>query len=78
MAIAFESLYSDIAGRCGKLTVGKKIVRTPALLPVINPHLQPGHAKGIGRHGYRSPDNKRLHFFPEQTISRAGAFRRVT
>nr|WP_320160834.1 tRNA guanosine(15) transglycosylase TgtA [uncultured Methanoregula sp.] len=40
MAIAFESLYSDIAGRSGKLTVGKKIVRTPALLPVINPHLQ--------------------------------------
>ncbi len=40
MAIAFESLYSDIAGRCGKLTVGKKTVKTPALLPVINPHLQ--------------------------------------
>jgi 7-cyano-7-deazaguanine tRNA-ribosyltransferase len=40
MAIAFESLYSDIAGRCGKLTVGKKTIRTPALLPVINPHLQ--------------------------------------
>ncbi|PKG32299.1 tRNA guanosine(15) transglycosylase TgtA [Methanoregula sp.] len=40
MAIAFESLYSDIAGRCGKLTVGKKTMRTPALLPVINPHLQ--------------------------------------
>ncbi|MFA6331377.1 MAG: tRNA guanosine(15) transglycosylase TgtA [Methanoregula sp.] len=39
MAIAFESLYSDIAGRCGKLTVGKKTIRTPALLPVINPHL---------------------------------------
>lgn len=40
MAIAFESLYSDIAGRNGKLTVGKKVIRTPALLPVINPHLQ--------------------------------------
>jgi 7-cyano-7-deazaguanine tRNA-ribosyltransferase len=40
MAIAFESLYSDMAGRCGKLTVGKKTVKTPALLPVINPHLQ--------------------------------------
>ncbi|HZK31024.1 MAG TPA: tRNA guanosine(15) transglycosylase TgtA [Methanoregula sp.] len=40
MAIAFESLYSDIAGRCGKLTVGKKTIKTPALLPVINPHLQ--------------------------------------
>jgi 7-cyano-7-deazaguanine tRNA-ribosyltransferase len=39
MGIAFESLSSDIAGRCGRLTVGKKTVRTPALLPVINPHL---------------------------------------
>ncbi len=51
MAIAFESLYSDIAGRCGKLTVGKKTVRTPALLPVINPHLQlvtPHELQGMG------------------------------
>jgi 7-cyano-7-deazaguanine tRNA-ribosyltransferase len=40
MAIAFESLYSDIAGRSGKLTVGKRTIKTPALLPVINPHLQ--------------------------------------
>ncbi|HSQ93319.1 MAG TPA: tRNA guanosine(15) transglycosylase TgtA, partial [Methanoregula sp.] len=40
MGIAFESLASDIAGRSGKLTVGKKSVKTPALLPVINPHLQ--------------------------------------
>ena len=39
MGIAFESLSSDIAGRCGRLTVGKKTVKTPALLPVINPHL---------------------------------------
>ncbi len=47
MAIAFESLYSDIAGRCGKLTVGKKTIRTPALLPVINPHLQTRDAQEI-------------------------------
>jgi len=40
MGISFESLHSDIAGRCGKLTVGKKTIKTPALLPVINPHLQ--------------------------------------
>jgi 7-cyano-7-deazaguanine tRNA-ribosyltransferase len=40
MGIAFESLAGDIAGRSGKLTVGKKSIRTPALLPVINPHLQ--------------------------------------
>ena len=39
MPIQFESLDSDIAGRAGKLTAGKKTIRTPALLPVINPHL---------------------------------------
>ncbi|MFA6362216.1 tRNA guanosine(15) transglycosylase TgtA [Methanoregula sp.] len=39
MAISFESLDSDIAGRTGKLVAGKKVIRTPALLPVINPHL---------------------------------------
>jgi len=39
MAISFESLDSNIAGRTGKLVVGKKVIRTPALLPVINPHL---------------------------------------
>ena len=39
MGIAFESLTSDIAGRSGRLTVGGKTVKTPALLPVINPHL---------------------------------------
>jgi 7-cyano-7-deazaguanine tRNA-ribosyltransferase len=40
MGIAFESHSSDIAGRSGRLTVGNKTVKTPALLPVINPHLQ--------------------------------------
>ena len=40
MVISFESLDSDIAGRGGKLKVGKKTIKTPALLPVINPHLQ--------------------------------------
>lgn len=39
MAIAFESLDSDIGGRSGRLVAGKKAIRTPALLPVINPHL---------------------------------------
>jgi 7-cyano-7-deazaguanine tRNA-ribosyltransferase len=51
MAIAFESLYSDIAGRCGKLTIGKKIVKTPALLPVINPHLQLVTPKELAKMG---------------------------
>ena len=39
MAIQFEVLAKDIAGRLGKLRVGRKTVRTPALLPVVNPHL---------------------------------------
>ena len=51
MAIRFENLDSDIAGRCGKLVVDKKVVKTPALLPVINPHLQlitPAEMKKMG------------------------------
>ncbi|HOT94113.1 MAG TPA: tRNA guanosine(15) transglycosylase TgtA [Methanoregulaceae archaeon] len=40
MAFGFEVLHKDIAGRIGRLRVGSKTVRTPALLPVINPHLQ--------------------------------------
>lgn len=51
MAIQFESLESDIMGRLGRLTVGNKTVRTPALLPVINPHLQvitPAEMRAMG------------------------------
>lgn len=40
MAIQFEVLAKDISGRLGKLRVGSKTVKTPTLLPVINPHLQ--------------------------------------
>ncbi|PKL59883.1 MAG: tRNA-guanine(15) transglycosylase, partial [Methanomicrobiales archaeon HGW-Methanomicrobiales-4] len=39
MALSFEILEKDIAGRNGRLTDGKKTIRTPALLPVINPNL---------------------------------------
>ena len=39
MAITFEVVHKDIAGRVGKLRVNDRIVRTPALLPVVNPHL---------------------------------------
>jgi len=39
MTITFEVIHKDIAGRVGKLRVNGKAVRTPALLPVINPHL---------------------------------------
>ncbi|NLX49981.1 MAG: tRNA guanosine(15) transglycosylase TgtA [Methanospirillum sp.] len=40
MIAGFEVLHKDIAGRLGRLRVGEKVVRTPALLPVVNPHLQ--------------------------------------
>jgi 7-cyano-7-deazaguanine tRNA-ribosyltransferase len=40
MAIHFEILQKDIAGRVGKLRVGDKTVKTPFLFPVINPHIQ--------------------------------------
>ena len=39
MAIRFEVLEKDIAGRLGRLQVGEKTVHTPALFPVVNPHL---------------------------------------
>ena len=39
MTIRFEVVEKDIAGRLGRLTVGKKTVQTPALFPVVNPHL---------------------------------------
>jgi len=39
MAIRFELLEKDIAGRLGRLQVGGKTVHTPALFPVVNPHL---------------------------------------
>lgn len=39
MGIRFELLEKDIAGRLGRLRVGGKTVHTPALFPVVNPHL---------------------------------------
>jgi 7-cyano-7-deazaguanine tRNA-ribosyltransferase len=39
MGFAFEVLEKDIGGRYGRLKIGNKTVRTPALLPVINPHI---------------------------------------
>lgn len=39
MTLSFEVLEKDIAGRIGKLSGQGKTVKTPALLPVINPHL---------------------------------------
>jgi 7-cyano-7-deazaguanine tRNA-ribosyltransferase len=51
MAIRFEVTAKDIAGRLGRLRVGDRIVKTPALLPVINPHLlliTPEEMQGMG------------------------------
>ncbi|NYT20762.1 MAG: tRNA guanosine(15) transglycosylase TgtA [Methanomicrobiales archaeon] len=54
MPITFEVLEKDIAGRIGRLSTGKRTVRTPLLLPVINPHLQPvspAEMKAMGADG---------------------------
>jgi 7-cyano-7-deazaguanine tRNA-ribosyltransferase len=51
MAISFEILEEDIFGRTGRLKVGEKILKTPALLPVVNPHLPlitPSEMKSLG------------------------------
>ncbi len=39
MALQFEVLEKDIGGRLGRLYNNEKTIQTPALLPVINPHL---------------------------------------
>lgn len=54
MVIHFEILEEDIAGRTGRLKVGERVVRTPILLPVVNPHLQPvlpKEMKALGAEG---------------------------
>lgn len=51
MAITFEILEEDIAGRLGKIKAGGRSIRTPALLPVINPHLQPVTAREMSAMG---------------------------
>jgi 7-cyano-7-deazaguanine tRNA-ribosyltransferase len=54
MDIYFEVIHKDIAGRVGKLRVGNKVIKTPAFLPVVNPHLQiisPVEMKKMGVEG---------------------------
>jgi 7-cyano-7-deazaguanine tRNA-ribosyltransferase len=54
MALQFEVLSKDIAGRIGRLKAGKKTLRTPALLPVVNPHLpviSPSEMSALGTEG---------------------------
>ncbi len=40
MQDCFEILHKDLGGRIGRLATPHGIVETPALMPVINPHLQ--------------------------------------
>ena len=40
MPDCFEILHKDLAGRIGKLSTAHGTVETPALMPVVNPHLQ--------------------------------------
>jgi 7-cyano-7-deazaguanine tRNA-ribosyltransferase len=40
MAERFEILHKDLGSRIGKLTTPHGAVETPALMPVVNPHLQ--------------------------------------
>jgi len=75
MTISFEILDEDINGRCGRLKVGDNVLKTPALLPVVNPHLPvipPPELKAMGAGAiitnayifYRSSE------FREQALSR--------
>ncbi|MDD1757818.1 MAG: tRNA guanosine(15) transglycosylase TgtA [Methanotrichaceae archaeon] len=40
MRDCFEILHKDLAGRIGRLTTPHGTIETPALMPVINPHLK--------------------------------------
>lgn len=54
MTVTFEVIHKDIAGRVGKLKSGDIMIKTPALLPVVNPHLQiitPSEMKKMGAEG---------------------------
>ncbi len=51
MPDSFEILHKDLAGRIGKLKTPHGSIETPALMPVINPHLQiipAAELKGMG------------------------------
>ncbi len=51
MPDCFEILNKDLAGRIGRLRTQHGVVETPALMPVVNPHLrliEPADLKGMG------------------------------
>lgn len=52
MPDCFEILHKDLAGRIGRLCTPHGTVETPALMPVVNPHLQIISAKEIQKMGF--------------------------
>jgi len=48
-AFSFEIRDNDLAGRIGKLMVGKKTVETPAIMPVVNPRRQSVSVKELSK-----------------------------
>ena len=51
MPDCFEVLNKDLAGRIGRLRTPHGAVETPALMPVVNPHLrliEPADLKRMG------------------------------
>lgn len=51
MPDCFEIIHKDLAGRLGRLTTPHGTVETPALMPVVNPHLmliKPSSLKKLG------------------------------
>jgi 7-cyano-7-deazaguanine tRNA-ribosyltransferase len=51
MPDCFEILHKDLAGRIGRLCTHHGTVETPALMPVVNPHLQLIPAQELGQMG---------------------------
>jgi 7-cyano-7-deazaguanine tRNA-ribosyltransferase len=47
----FEILHKDLAGRIGRLSTPHGTIETPALMPVVNPHLQLIPAPELARMG---------------------------
>ena len=73
MAFGFEQQHKDIAGRVGRLRVGAKVVRTPALPPGDQPPPPDRHPGRDARDGRRGPDHERLHLLPERPVPRCRA-----
>lgn len=51
MPDCFEILHKDLAGRIGRLVTPHGAIETPALMPVVNPHLELIPASELGKMG---------------------------